>query len=235
MAGLHFNQIKLIAFTAFTLAEVLITLGIIGVVAAMTIPTLMNKTNELEYKIGLKKGYSVISQAFASLINDNGGTAENLCTSGDYACFRDAMGKYINFIKTCDINVTGCWTTNNITYLNNYASTGSVYKGTPTAVLKDGSELGFEYGDSTCSSNWYSQVVGFTVCGAMVLDVNGNKSPNTVGKDQFQFWVLKDRILPFGSKGDAFDGQTSNSTNYCDTSSSFSGNGYYCTFKYLTE
>nr|MBP7211932.1 type II secretion system protein [bacterium] len=34
--------------SAFTLAEVLITLGIIGVVAAMTIPTLMNKTSEAQ-------------------------------------------------------------------------------------------------------------------------------------------------------------------------------------------
>lgn len=40
---------------AFTLAEVLITLGIIGVVAAMTIPTLMNKTNDAELKSAYKK------------------------------------------------------------------------------------------------------------------------------------------------------------------------------------
>ena len=39
----------------FTLAEVLITLGIIGVVAAMTIPTLMNQTGQAEFKTGLKK------------------------------------------------------------------------------------------------------------------------------------------------------------------------------------
>ena len=39
----------------FTLAEVLITLGIIGVVAAMTMPTLMNQTNGAQYKAAYKK------------------------------------------------------------------------------------------------------------------------------------------------------------------------------------
>ena len=47
----------------FTLAEVLITLGIIGVVAAMTMPTLMNQTNGAQYKAAYKKALSALSQA----------------------------------------------------------------------------------------------------------------------------------------------------------------------------
>jgi len=47
----------------FTLAEVLITLGIIGVVAAMTMPTLINQTNGAQYKAAYKKALSAISQA----------------------------------------------------------------------------------------------------------------------------------------------------------------------------
>ena len=50
-------------FNAFTLAEVLITLGIIGVVAAMTMPTLINQTNGAQYKAAYKKALSAISQA----------------------------------------------------------------------------------------------------------------------------------------------------------------------------
>ena len=49
----------------FTLAEVLITLGIIGVVAALTIPTLMQKTNDSELKAGYKKMISVLNQAIS--------------------------------------------------------------------------------------------------------------------------------------------------------------------------
>ena len=48
---------------AFTLAEVLITLGIIGVVAAMTIPTLIANTNSQKYRSTLKKTISTLSQA----------------------------------------------------------------------------------------------------------------------------------------------------------------------------
>lgn len=50
-------------FCGFTLAEVLITLGIIGVVAAMTMPTLINSTNGAQYKTAFKKALSVMSQA----------------------------------------------------------------------------------------------------------------------------------------------------------------------------
>ncbi|MBQ2645652.1 type II secretion system protein [bacterium] len=49
----------------FTLAEVLITLVIIGVIAAMTIPTLMNSTNAQEYRTGLKKAISTLNQALS--------------------------------------------------------------------------------------------------------------------------------------------------------------------------
>ena len=46
----------------FTLAEVLTTLMVIGVVAAMTIPTLMNSTNDQQSKVAFKKAVSVLSQ-----------------------------------------------------------------------------------------------------------------------------------------------------------------------------
>lgn len=47
----------------FTLAEVLITLAIIGVVATMTLPALMNNTAEQQYKTGLKKGINTLTEA----------------------------------------------------------------------------------------------------------------------------------------------------------------------------
>ena len=56
----------------FTLAEVLITLVIIGVIAALTIPALMNKTNEQETVVAVKKAYSVLGQAYQRVIAENG-------------------------------------------------------------------------------------------------------------------------------------------------------------------
>ena len=54
---------KTIGMDGFTLAEVLITLGIIGVVAAMTMPTLINSTQGAQYKTAFKKSLTVLSQA----------------------------------------------------------------------------------------------------------------------------------------------------------------------------
>ena len=54
---------KTIGMGGFTLAEVLITLGIIGVVAAMTMPTLINSTQGAQYKTAFKKSLTVLSQA----------------------------------------------------------------------------------------------------------------------------------------------------------------------------
>jgi len=54
---------RITKFNAFTLAEVLITLAIIGVVAAMTMPTLINNTNGAQFKTAYKKALSVLNQA----------------------------------------------------------------------------------------------------------------------------------------------------------------------------
>lgn len=57
---------------AFTLAEVLITLGIIGVVAAMTMPTLIQKQQDVATVSRLEKAYSILSQAVISAQQEYG-------------------------------------------------------------------------------------------------------------------------------------------------------------------
>ena len=57
---------------AFTLAEVLITLGVIGVVAAMTLPGLVNKYQEKAWLTQFKVTYSVLSQAYLRAYQENG-------------------------------------------------------------------------------------------------------------------------------------------------------------------
>src|SRR5574344_342964 len=58
--------------TAFTLAEVLLVLGIIGIVASMTIPTLMNKVQKQEYVTALKKAYSTQMDGWSRMLADEG-------------------------------------------------------------------------------------------------------------------------------------------------------------------
>ncbi len=57
----------------FTLAEVLITLGIIGVVAALTLPSLVAKYKEKQYVTALKKAVSILDNAYRLAIFENGG------------------------------------------------------------------------------------------------------------------------------------------------------------------
>src|SRR5574344_145595 len=217
-------------FSAFTLAEVLIVLGIIGIVAAMTIPTLMNKIQDETFKSGLKSSYSILAQAVSRAAYDNSGSIADVCTSRDYNCFRDFMGQYLTYIKKCDIGVAGCWTTENIKTLYNFDTVGKkTYTSIATSILKNGTSIAFQYGDSTCTSNWASQALDFSVCGIFTIDVNGPQKPNTIGRDEFLFWVLKDRVLPFGS-GDVFDGRNGDK---CNINKNFNVNGYGCAAKYL--
>ena len=93
--GLH-NKKK----SAFTLAEVLITLGIIGIVAAMTLPALIQNYQKKQTVSQLKKAYSVISQALVSSQYDNGDMTEwnlmNLGTTDDYvAVVTSVAHKYL--------------------------------------------------------------------------------------------------------------------------------------------
>ncbi len=119
---------------AFTLAEVLITLGIIGIVAAMTIPTLSQKIGDMQNKAIWKKKFSEISQVYTAVKLDNYSLCVN--NSGDYnvpaKCrypddglyavrttmspeFVNAMVKHFKVIDTCGFPQYG-----ESAYCNNY-------------------------------------------------------------------------------------------------------------------
>ena len=68
----------------FTLAEVLITLGIIGVVSAMTIPALINNVRAVKLRSQFNKAYSEVQQAF-KLMADNESVSPNDYNRGDTA------------------------------------------------------------------------------------------------------------------------------------------------------
>ena len=79
-------------FKGFTLAEVLITLGIIGVVAAMTMPTLINSTQGAQYKTAFKKSLTVLSQAVVMNIALNDYDLSQVVAGTNAAADTDAAG-----------------------------------------------------------------------------------------------------------------------------------------------
>ncbi len=88
---------------AFTLAETLITLTIIGVVAAMTIPTLVSKYQKHTYVTGLKKAYSTLSNAMALAMHDDE-VWEYYSNGGIdwYTSRENIIKKYMKVVKSCD-------------------------------------------------------------------------------------------------------------------------------------
>ena len=83
---------------AFTLAEVLITLMIIGIVAALTIPSVISNYQQQEFKTGLKKAVSVLNEAIQTNIAQEGETPYEIRDLYSY------LKRHMNVIKTGFIN-----------------------------------------------------------------------------------------------------------------------------------
>lgn len=189
---------------AFTLAEVLITLAIIGVVAALTIPTLLNNITDSQYKSAFKKVYSNLVNATNLMVTNNGGDIWDT-TSGNLA-MRDEYAKYLSYIKSDTMNniLNQNWYCyKNTSTLCTAGATSSSYYG---LVLKDGVVLYFGSGTG-CLSTPYTASPSYFRCGTFIVDVNGNKPPNMLGRDAFSVVLVKDssgnyRTLPAGAATD---------------------------------
>ena len=175
----------------FTLAEVLITLVVLGIVAAMTIPAVSGTTRETEYRSKAKKVYSILTQAmaFSSLQGYQPTISVTYNSDEDIQKWFDLyLAKHLNVIKSCK-NAPGCWNSGDTYYLKGgtvkYNKTGvgignSIY----TVVLSDGTFLNVD-------SYYYENTKEFfgvdipkkTSSLVVFFDVNGDKKPNTLGKD----------------------------------------------------
>ena len=189
---------------AFTLAEVLITLGIIGVVAAMTLPTLLNKNEERVTVTKVKKFYSVMNQALLFAIKDNGYVNEWSFNQEDEDGnrvsdkFVQYIKPYLKISKDCGGN-SGCITSDVYKHLDGtswlrYNTSKWYYK----MILADGSYLWIRttYNGSNMECD-ASDAGTYGVCGLMWTDINGKLPPNTFGKDVFVFFILSNRIIPY--------------------------------------
>ena len=147
----------------FTLAEVLITLVIIGVIAAMTIPTLMNNTNQQEFRVGLKKAISALNQAM-SLNYALEGTTVGDTGLTDSTNVRDNLFKKRMSVVSTATAGNAFATPDSLTVDNNgifYTADGMRFDITGMT----GSKIG-TVGDG---ENYY---------GYIIVDVNGEKGPN---------------------------------------------------------
>lgn len=176
---------------AFTLSEVLITLGIIGVIAAITIPALLKNTQNMEFRNAFKKVYSEISAAFKSAQTDNGMDLYYTLTIGSCPNFvLETIVPYLSVQKFCSDGTTSagnCWHSD-LNWSNNNGEKLSM-----SDVNFGGNQSIF--GKSLILNNGAMVLMWNPACGGggaayggyslalMLIDVNGEKGPNVVGRD----------------------------------------------------
>ena len=165
----------------FTLAEVLITLGIIGVVAAMTMPTLMNQTNGAQYKAAYKKALSAISQGVTlNVALDGGSFADTVAGTAGKTTQPTGGGDSIASILGSRMNVASAVTEDQMGYDIVEGSTKLTKAATNTTLFfNDGTAFTFKNGDAACTKDQAG--VTNNVCTGYI-DVNGKKGPNKVVK-----------------------------------------------------
>lgn len=196
---------------AFTLAEVLITLGIIGIVASMTIPVIMQNIQDYQLKVAFKETFSILNQATKSIANDNGGTMKGVCAGASIPtdCYADTYAQYLKTQKVCYRGAFygSCFVnTNADRFLDGAYITNGGHLALGGLLTTNNISIGFAVWDAAlCASADNGRPND--VCARGWLDVNGLNQPNMLGKDIHQFYVLENSIVPSGSK-DAWTGDT---------------------------
>jgi len=214
---------------AFTLAEVLITLGIIGVVAAMTLPTLIQKHQKIVIETQAKQIYSTLQQIIR-LSEANDLIFKDIMTYKDLLeWFDDYVSKNMQIIKSCNRYVSGCWHTKGIVKdLSGNAVLDEQESGMignyPFAFIdKQGRYYDLDL-SAALTISYYFGVDTYHQSLEIFFDVNGAKKPNVIGKDIYVA-IWSDRgLLPAG-----YDRSREEVENNC-----LNGNGYFC-LSYLMQ
>ena len=170
---------------AFTLAELLITMGIIGVVAALTIPTLMSSHQKKVYVTQLQRVYNQISNAANQLMADD--KVDDLT----YSILSYDAGPE-QFLKNYFKVATDCGeeNANNLCYASSYKSLDG--SRTEKAGV-NGYCVSLETGASICIERMYNEYQDEKHNYSNILvDVNGKTGPNVGGRDLFAFRLYSD-------------------------------------------
>ena len=207
----------------FTLAEVLITLGIIGIVSAMTIPTLVKKYQEKIIINQVWNSYAMLNEAFKRAINDHGHVNEwcNIQTVNDYPIcaekIRDLLSQYLKISKNCTSWLyMGKCMNGNLKHTSTQGEKDLIHFQSgyfKSMILQNGMGLTIDarnWGNS--SSSWCKiatnlqkeqqiNALSSNNCGFLYLDLNGNKGPNKDGVDLFAFSIRNNGLVAHGQDG----------------------------------
>ena len=204
-------------FRGFTLAEVLITLGIIGVVAAFTIPTLVSNYQKSQYVTKLKKFYTQFNQATTLLAQDYNCSNNLKCTGlfeyideetpeeereaseseRSYKIIKE-FAKHFKLARDCSSEETieNCQGVVSSEWYD--GSNPEEYTNDYHFITADGTSVMID----PSSNCFYGEYIKMEDCGNVYVDVNGAKGPNYWGRDIFGFNLVNGKgihLLPYGS------------------------------------
>lgn len=175
---------------AFTMAEILLTLAIIGVVSAMTLPLLKTAREKKVAVTGFQKAYSTLTQMVQSSEADNGFVNDWDFSYTAYdqdgtnlTFFNQYFKPYLKITKSCGgTNGSGCWAypiykPNG----NNFAAQPEIDVHFLKYILSDGMSLAIIFRGTNAIE--------------IKVDINGPKKPNTMGKDIFDFILTRNNKI----------------------------------------
>lgn len=210
----------------FTLAEVLVTLGIIGVVSALTIPTLVKNHQRQVYVTQLQKVVNELSQAADKAITDSNAVSLDETRYGTNKAngASNFLNDYFKIVKDCGETATPC-------FADSYEDlSGNAFElGTQIIAVSLASGASI----SICSK-WYYPPYYDNGDGTMAkedlhsyynlqIDVNGAQGPNIAGRDLFSFDLYSDGKVTDGY--DNSNGDFDYERQKCITSGDMTGYG----------
>jgi hypothetical protein len=179
----------------FSLAEVILTMTVVGCIACLTVPSLIYNVEDKLLRTGWKEAYSVLNQVNAKALSDLGGDFTGVFS--DRSDFKNKMKGYFSYSKECEDNQSDgkCWPSPYYKMNGTPVSMNNV----PALVLSNGMFIRF-YMDPGGTGTNCQETAYYTTgeCGMYEVDVNGFKSPNKFGRDIFFAHVLENRIRPVG-------------------------------------
>ena len=193
--------------TGFTLAEILITLGVIGVISAITLPIVIKHYQQQVTVNKLKKVYTILNQAIKLSEIDNG-LPSTWGADSQYEYFDRYWQPYIKINKKCSEKHGRCG-----------------YSAAPWRCLNGNCVVYFDYGpDPGVGAILIDGIFAYFTTEEVYIDINGLSSPNRFGKDVFIFKISDLGIMPSG-----INEQYSVVNNNCKLS------GSYCIAKIVKD
>lgn len=206
---------------AFTYAELMVVMGVLGIIATHTLPVLYADYERNLILIKLQRAYAVSSNGINSAIIENGspdtwglvGAADATGLSN----INTVLSQYFNVNQNCNMSA-GCFPDINYKNLKGVESSDVLNQNDDYTKLRlaDGTSVAVTQLNDDCSLDWGSGQLA-NVCGLVLMDINGEKSPNTYGEDLFGFALTKTGLVPLGTQmqtnGYPFSGFCSQNSN----------------------